>query len=95
MVTITLYARQKKRHRCIEQTFGLYGRRRGWDDLTESSFSAISSPLTSLIFLLKKKKKELFFFTHFFHTHILATISLFSVSVSLVLFLGMLFGFCI
>ena len=27
MVTITLYARQKKRHRCIEQTFGLYGRR--------------------------------------------------------------------
>ena len=35
MVTITLYARQKKRHRCIEQTFGLYGRRRGWDDLRE------------------------------------------------------------
>ena len=27
MVTITLYARQKNRHRCIEQTFGLYGRR--------------------------------------------------------------------
>ena len=25
----------KKRHRCIEQTFGLYGRRRGWDDLRE------------------------------------------------------------
>ena len=24
MVTITLYARQKKRHRYIEQTFGLY-----------------------------------------------------------------------
>ena len=35
MVTITLYARQKKRHRCIEQTFGLYGRRGGWDDLRE------------------------------------------------------------
>ena len=31
MVTITLYARQKKRHRCIEQTFGLCGRMRGWD----------------------------------------------------------------
>ena len=31
MVTITLYARQKKKHRCIEQTFGLYGRRQGWD----------------------------------------------------------------
>ena len=35
MVTITLYTRQKKRHRCLEQTFGLYGRRRGWDDLRE------------------------------------------------------------
>ena len=35
MVTITLYARQKKRHRCIEQTFGLCGRRRGWDDPRE------------------------------------------------------------
>ena len=35
MVAITLYARQKKRHRCIEQTFGLYGRRRGWDNLRE------------------------------------------------------------
>ena len=35
MVMIILYARQKKRHRCIEQTFGLYGRRQGWDDLRE------------------------------------------------------------
>ena len=35
MVMITLYARQKKRHKCIEQNFGLYGRRRGWDDLRE------------------------------------------------------------
>ena len=31
MVMISLYARQKKRHRCIEQTSGLCGRRRGWD----------------------------------------------------------------
>ena len=31
MVTITLYAKQKKRHRCTEQTLGLGGRRRGWD----------------------------------------------------------------
>ena len=31
MVTITLYAKQKKRHRCTEQNFGLCGRRRGWD----------------------------------------------------------------
>ena len=31
MLMITLYAKQKKRHRCIEQTFELCGRRRGWD----------------------------------------------------------------
>ena len=35
MVTMTLYARQQKRHRCKEQTFGLCGRRRGWDDLRQ------------------------------------------------------------
>ena len=35
MVTITLYAKQKNRHRCIEQTFGLCRRRRGWDVLRE------------------------------------------------------------
>ena len=33
MVMMTLYARQQKRHRCIEQIFGLRGR--GWDDLGE------------------------------------------------------------
>ena len=35
MVAITLYARQQKRHRCIEQSFGLCGRgRRGmiWEN---------------------------------------------------------------
>ena len=31
MLMITLYAKQKKRHRCIEQSFGLCGRRLGWD----------------------------------------------------------------
>ena len=35
MVMITLYARQQKRHRCIEQSFGLCGREREWDDLGE------------------------------------------------------------
>ena len=35
MVMITLYMRQQKRHRCIEQSFGLCGRGRGWDDLGE------------------------------------------------------------
>ena len=29
MVMTTLYARQQKRHRCIEQSFGLYGRGEG------------------------------------------------------------------
>ena len=32
MVMATLYARQQKRHRCKEQTFGLCGRRRVWGD---------------------------------------------------------------
>ena len=31
MVMITLYARQQKRHRCIEQSFGLCGRERECD----------------------------------------------------------------
>ena len=31
MATMTIYLRQQKRHRCIEQTFGLCGRRRGRD----------------------------------------------------------------
>ena len=35
MVMMTLYARQQKRHRCIEWTFGLWGRGKGWDDLGE------------------------------------------------------------
>ena len=35
MVTITLYTRQQKRNWCIEQSFGLCGRGRGWDDLGE------------------------------------------------------------
>ena len=35
MAMMTLYVRQQKRHRCIERTFGLRGRGRGWDDLGE------------------------------------------------------------
>ena len=31
MVMITLHEKQKKRHRCTEQTFRLCGRRQGWD----------------------------------------------------------------
>ena len=35
MVTMTVYARVQKRHRCKYQSVGLCGRRRGWDDLRE------------------------------------------------------------
>ena len=35
MVTITLYTRQQKRHWCKEESFGLCGRGRRWDDLEE------------------------------------------------------------
>ena len=34
-----LYARQQKRHNCIEQSFGLCGRGRGWDDLGEGHWN--------------------------------------------------------
>ena len=39
MITIILYAGQKKRHRCIEQTFGLCRRRQGWVDLREQHWN--------------------------------------------------------
>ena len=42
-VMITLYAREQKRHRCIEQSFGLCGRGRGWDDLRDSIETCILS----------------------------------------------------
>ena len=34
-----LYVRQQKRHRYEEQTFGLCGRRQGWDDLREQHWN--------------------------------------------------------
>ena len=34
-VMIILYVRQQKRHRCIEQSFGLCGRGKGQDDMGE------------------------------------------------------------
>ena len=43
MVMITLYAKQKKRHRCTDQTFGLCGRRRGWDVSREQHRKCILS----------------------------------------------------
>ena len=39
MVTMTLYARQQKRHRYKEQTVGLCGRRQGWDDMKEKHWN--------------------------------------------------------
>ena len=35
MIMMTLYVRQQKRCRCIEQCFGLCVRGREWDDLRE------------------------------------------------------------
>ena len=35
MVTMTLYVRHQKRHRCRVQSFELCGRRQEWDDLRE------------------------------------------------------------
>ena len=56
MVMMTLYARQQKRHRCKEQTFGLCGRRRGGmilDNSTEtcmlSYVKQIASPGSMLV----------------------------------------------
>ena len=36
--TLEVQNKQQKRHRCIEQSFGLCGRGRGWDDLGEWHF---------------------------------------------------------
>ena len=48
MVTITLNVREKKRHRCIEQTFGLYGRKRGWDDWGNSVETCVLSSVKQI-----------------------------------------------
>ena len=44
MVMITLYAKQKKRHKCTEQTFGLCGRRRGCGVLREQNRNTYQQP---------------------------------------------------
>ena len=54
MVMMTLYARQQKRRRCIERTFGLRGRGRGgiiWENGIETcilSFKKRSASLCSI-----------------------------------------------
>ena len=51
MVTITLYARQQKRHKCIEQSFRLCGRGKGgmiWENGTETCIISYKKRITSL-----------------------------------------------
>ena len=51
MVTITLYARQQKRHKCIEQSFRLCGRGKGgmiWENGTETCIIPYKKRITSL-----------------------------------------------
>ena len=49
MVTITLYARQQKRHRCIEQSFGLCGRGREmiWENGIKTCVISYKKRITS------------------------------------------------
>ena len=51
MVMITLYARQQKRHRCVEQSFGLCGRQRGggiiWENGIETCIISYMKRVTS------------------------------------------------
>ena len=50
MVTITLYARQQKRHKCIEQSFRLCGRGKGgmiWENGTETCIISYKKRITS------------------------------------------------
>ena len=50
MVTITLYARQQKRHRCIEQSFGLCGEDEGgmiWENGIETCILSYVEQITS------------------------------------------------
>ena len=47
MVMITRCARQQKRHRCIEQSLGLCGRGRGWDDSIETCIISYKKRIAS------------------------------------------------
>ena len=50
MVMITLYARQKKRHRCIEQSFGSVGEGEGgmiWENDIETCIISYMKRVTS------------------------------------------------
>ena len=45
MVMITLYVRQQKRHRCIEQSFGLFGRQRVQFNTVAQSCLTLCDPM--------------------------------------------------
>ena len=50
MVMITLYARQQKRHKCIEQSFGLMGEGKGgmiWENRIETCIISYVKRITS------------------------------------------------
>ena len=51
MLMITLYARQQKRHRCIEQSFGLCGRGSGggmiWENGIKTCMISFMKRITS------------------------------------------------
>ena len=50
IVIITLYTRQQKRHRCIEQSFGLCGRGRGamiWENGIETCIISYKKRIAS------------------------------------------------
>ena len=50
MVTVTLYVRQQKRHRCKEQTFGLCGEGEGgmiWENSVETCILPYVKQITS------------------------------------------------
>ena len=47
MVMTTLYARQQKRHRCIEQSFGLYGGEVIWENGIKTCIISYKKQITS------------------------------------------------
>ena len=56
MVTITLYARQQKRHRCIEQSFGLCGTK----DSTHGHHQMVNTETRLIIFFAAKDGEALY-----------------------------------
>ena len=60
----SLYVRQQKKHRCIEQSFGLCGRGWGWDDLGEWRWNMYN--------IICEMNRQSFLFRYLFLIHIQA-----------------------